>query len=149
MRRHRLILLCLSILMGALLAPGQNPNSPDPGAPRPPGRPPGDPYFGKKDKKPDNTRMLSGAVRDRKGDLVEGAVVQLKDTKTLEIRSFITLNDGLYRFHGLSTETDYEVQAAHKDTVSGRRRLSVYDSRKEAVINLKLDKARDKGDESS
>ena len=64
--------------------------------------------------------------------------MKLKDTKTLRIRSFITLDDGAYRFHGLSTETDYELKASHEELSSKVRRLTVYDSRKKATVNLKL-----------
>lgn len=110
----------------------------DPGAPRTPGRPGGDKFFGKKDPKPENARSVEGKVLDPVEDLVEGAVVQLKDTKTLRIRSYVTLEDGGYRFHGLSTETDYELKATHEDRSSKVRRLTVYDSRKKATINLKL-----------
>lgn len=111
----------------------------DPGAPRDPGKPGGEKFFGKKEKRtPENSRAVSGAVLNSGGDLVEGAVVQLKDTKTLQIRSFITLDDGTYRFHGLSKETDYELRATHEELASKTRRLSVYDSRDKATINLKL-----------
>ena len=37
--------------------------------------------------------------------------MQLKNTKTLEIRSFITRDNGNYYFHGLSTDVDYELRA--------------------------------------
>ncbi|MCD6358059.1 MAG: carboxypeptidase regulatory-like domain-containing protein [Thermoproteales archaeon] len=111
----------------------------DPGAPREPGKPGGDKFFNKKkEQKPEDSRSVSGIVLDPRGDPVEGAVVQLKDTKTLKVRSFITLKDGGYRFHGLSTDTDYELRATHDQLASRTRRLSVYDSRKKAVINLKL-----------
>ena len=110
----------------------------DPGAPRTPGQPGGDKFFGKKEKKPENIRSVEGKVLDSVRDLVEGAVVQLKDTKTLRVRSYITLEDGAYRFHGLSTETDYELKATHEERSSKVRRLTVYDSRKKAVIDLKL-----------
>ncbi len=99
----------------------------------------GERFFGKKHKKnPQNTRSVSGVVTDPDGELVEGAVVQLKDTKTLQIRSFITLEDGAYRFHGLNTDVDYELKATHEGASSKTRRLSVYDSRKKVTINLKL-----------
>ncbi len=131
----------LAILCFALCAlPAAAQSSPDPGAPRQPGKPPGDKFLTKKKPhKPSKTRSVSGIVRDRRGEPVRGAVVKLKDTKTLQIRSFITLDDGSYRFHGLSTETDYELQASHNGMVSKKRRLSVYDSRKKAVINLTLE----------
>ena len=110
----------------------------DPGAPREPGKPGGEEFFGKKEKKPENSRSVAGVVMDPKSKIVEGAVVQLKDTKTLQITSFITLEDGTYRFHGLSTETDYELRATHEEMESRTRRLSVYDSRKNATMDLKL-----------
>ena len=122
------------MLLGAAVVAAQ-----DPGAPRTPGKPGGDKFFGKKDKKKsENTRSLEGAVLNPAEDLVEGAVVQLKDSKTLRIRSYVTLEDGKYRFHGLSTETDYEVKATHQGRASKTRRLTVYDSRKKATIDLKL-----------
>jgi len=100
------------------------------------------PLFGssRKEKGEDeNVRSVQGLVRDPSDVPVEGAVVQLKDTKTLRVRSFITQEDGTYRFHGLSTEVDYELKASHKELESDVRRLSVFDSRKVAVINLKLE----------
>jgi hypothetical protein len=65
-------------------------------------------------------------------------VVQLKNTKTLQIRSFLSQQDGTYYFHGLSPDIDYELTARTDDAASGTKTLSSFDSRKEAVINLKL-----------
>jgi hypothetical protein len=100
------------------------------------------PFF-QGDKKPKDeegkTRSLAGVVKDEKEENAEGAVVQLKDTKTLQVRSFITRDDGAYYFHGLSTDVDYQVKADRGDITSSVKTLSVFDSRKEAVINLKLD----------
>jgi hypothetical protein len=110
----------------------------DPGAPREPGKPGGTKFFEKKEKEQDGARAVEGKVFDSSNSLVEGAVVQLKDTKTLRIRSYITLADGTYHFHGLSAETDYELKATHAESESQTRRLSVYDSRKKAIIDLTL-----------
>ena len=85
-----------------------------------------------------NVRSVQGVVEDPKGRLVEGAVVQLKNTKSLQVRSFITQREGNYYFHGLSPDVDYELKAEYKDLASPVRRLSVFDSRKKAVVNLKL-----------
>jgi hypothetical protein len=85
-----------------------------------------------------NTRSLQGAVSDSSGKPVQGAVVQLKDTKSLQIRSFYTEADGGYHFAGLSSNTDYEVKADHNGSSSGSKTLSNFDGRKTAVINLKL-----------
>jgi hypothetical protein len=101
------------------------------------------PPFFKGDKKPKDeetkTRSLTGTVKDEKDNAVEGAIVQLKDTKSLQVRSFITKEDGTYHFHGLSTDVDYQVKADHQGATSGVRTLSVFDSRKSAIINLKLE----------
>src|SRR5262245_61910417 len=53
-----------------------------------------------KDKKGDdpNVRSVTGTIRMADDALVEGAVVQLKNTKTMQIRSFITKADGVYSF---------------------------------------------------
>ena len=107
------------------------------GTPEPPGDK-GDPWFKKKDKKPERTRQVTGVVRDPKGTAVEGAVVRVKDVKTLEIRSFISLDDGSYRFHGLNLDNEYELKATHEDRESKTRRISVFNSQPKLNIVLKL-----------
>jgi carboxypeptidase family protein len=95
----------------------------------------------KKSKSEDaGTRSVQGAVTSADGNPVNGAVVQLKNTKTLQIRSFITKEDGTYYFHGLSPDIDYELKADHDAETSGPKTLSSFDSRKEAIVNLKLNK---------
>jgi hypothetical protein len=84
------------------------------------------------------TRSVEGVVTNSAGKPVQGAVVQLKDTKTLQIRSFYTEADGSYHFAGLSTNVDYELKAEHNGSNSGSKTLSNFDSRKVATINLKL-----------
>jgi Carboxypeptidase regulatory-like domain len=86
----------------------------------------------------DQTRSVQGVVTDPDGNTVAGAVVQLKNTKTLQIRSFLSKDDGSYYFHDLSPDIDYELTARSGDAASGTRTLSSFDSRKQAVINLKL-----------
>lgn len=94
-----------------------------------------------KDKKEDATvRSVQGVVTDEAGTPVVGAVVLLKNTKTLQIRSFITQPEGAYAYHGLSTNVDYELKAEYKGASSDVRTLSVFDSRKKAILNLKLKK---------
>jgi hypothetical protein len=83
-------------------------------------------------------RSVEGVVTDDQGNPVVGAVVHLKNTKTLQIRSFITKEDGRYSFHGLSTNVDYELKAEHQGASSDVKTLSVFDSRSKAVINLKI-----------
>ena len=85
-------------------------------------------------------RSVQGLVSNPDESAAVGAVVQLKNMKTLQVRSFITLEDGTYRFFELSPDVDYELKADWKGTVSGPKTLSSFDSRKKAVINLKLNK---------
>ena len=94
----------------------------------------------KKDKEDSATRTLQGLVTDKDGNPASGAVVQLKDLRTLQIRSFITKDDGAYFFSGLKVDDDYQVKANWNGLASDSRRLSVFDSRKTATINLKLEK---------
>jgi hypothetical protein len=94
----------------------------------------------KKDEQP--VRSVQGVVSDEAGTPVPGAIVQLKNTKSLQVRSFITKEHGEYFFHGLSSDVDYQIRAELQSngTASGTRTLSSFDSRKQAFINLKLDK---------
>jgi hypothetical protein len=95
--------------------------------------------FGAKKDENANIRSVQGVVRNAQGEAVNGAVVQLKNTKTLQIRSFITRDNGAYYFHGLSTDVDYELRADSDGESSSSKTLSSFDSRKEAVLNLKLE----------
>ncbi len=95
---------------------------------------------GNKDKEDANVRSLQGQVVDPDDKPVVGAVVQLKDTRTLQVRSFIAQANGEYRFSGLRTDTDYEVKADYNGMTSDNKRLSNFDSRKIATVNLKLNK---------
>jgi hypothetical protein len=86
------------------------------------------------------TRTVEGVVADAANRPVANAVVQLKNTKTLQIRSFITLQDGSYHFAGLGTDVEYQVKAVHDGVSTSWKTLSVFDSKKTPVINLKLKK---------
>jgi Carboxypeptidase regulatory-like domain len=94
----------------------------------------------KESKENSTTRTVQGVVTDSADNPLEGAVVQLKDSKTLHIRSFITKPDGAYHFHGLSKDIDYELKADHQGKSSASKTLSSFDSRRQAVMNLKIEK---------
>jgi hypothetical protein len=88
----------------------------------------------------DKTRDVLGAVTSPEDQPVGGAVVFLKNLKTLMVTSFYTKDDGTYSFHGLSPDIDYELRAESKGLASPSKTLSSFDTRKQAVINLKLSK---------
>lgn len=85
-------------------------------------------------------RVVTGTVKDADDKSIDGAVVQLKDLRSMQVRSFITQTDGEYHFSGLKIDSDYQLQAKYNGMTSGWRTLSVFDTRKEPVINLKMDK---------
>jgi protocatechuate 3,4-dioxygenase beta subunit len=53
------------------------------------------------------TRSLSGVVTDNRGNGLRGAVVQVEDSVTLSVRSYITGDDGRYHFTRLYADIDY------------------------------------------
>src|SRR5271165_247224 len=87
---------------------------------------------------PGTTRSVEAKVYNAAGKIVVGAVVQIKDLKSLQIRSFITQSDGEYRFLGLSTDSDYELSASSAGVSSKVKTLTVFNSHKKAVVDLKL-----------
>jgi len=95
--------------------------------------------FDKKNAEEEKLRMVQGAVLDAQENPVVGAIVQLKNSKTLQVRSFITQDKGLYQFHGLDPNVDYTLKAQSPAGVSAERTLSSFDSRKQPVLNLKIE----------
>jgi Carboxypeptidase regulatory-like domain len=92
-------------------------------------------------KNEDNTtRTVEGRVTIGADQPVADAVVQLKNTKTLQIRSFITQADGNYHFAGLQMDVEYQLKANHEAATTSWKTLSVFNSKKTPVINLKLNK---------
>jgi hypothetical protein len=86
-----------------------------------------------------NSRAVKGTVTTADEKVAAGAVVQLKDMRTLQVRSFITLDDGQYHFSSLRADIDYELTARSGD-LTATKKLSLFDNRKEAILNFKLEK---------
>ena len=95
--------------------------------------------FGKKKDPDSNVRTVQGIVTDEADNPISGAVVQLENMKTLQIRSFITKEKGDYYFSELSTDVDYKLHAENHGMISATKTLSSFDSRKKATMNLKVD----------
>jgi hypothetical protein len=96
--------------------------------------------FAQGKKKADPTRSVQGVVSGASDTGIKGAIVKLKNIKTLEIRSFITQETGAYYFHELNPDIEYELTAEDQKSgmASGTKKLSSFDSQKVATINLKL-----------
>ena len=93
-----------------------------------------------KKKGDEDGRTVQGTVSAPDDSPIVGAVVYLKNTKTLQVRSFITQQNGQYFFHGLSPDVDYELRAENKGASSPTKTLSSFDSRKAANLDLKIKK---------
>ncbi len=117
----------ISLFLLAVLGSGQDvtpPSIPSPG----------------ENKLPLNTRVIEGVVLDAKGVPVPNAVVLLKDTKTLQIRSYIAQPNGKFQFYGLSTDVNYQIRAHDNAMTCPWKLVSVFNSRLHVKIDLKLKK---------
>lgn len=84
-------------------------------------------------------RNLTGDIFDKDDHVVPEAVVYLKNMRSQAVITFITGQDGSYRFNNLSPNINYEVRAEAGGRKSPTRTLSTLDTRKQAHINLKLE----------
>jgi hypothetical protein len=84
------------------------------------------------------SRTMIGHVMTKQDQPVHKAIVYLKNTKTLVIKTYITDADGSYRFSGLASNVDYEVYAEQQGARSDTKTLSSFDSRKQVNFTLKL-----------
>ena len=88
-------------------------------------------------------RTVRGVVTDRSENPLNGSVVFLKNMRTNSVRSSYTDDSGSYRFSGLDPNADYELHAEKETEQSTTRTVSSFDSRKDIVLNLKVDKKKD------
>ena len=91
-------------------------------------------------KKESQLRTVHGVTMDKSESPMASAIVFLKNTRSNPIRSYISDEQGNYRFSGLDPNTDYEVHAEKDGAQSQTRTISSFDSKKEIVVNLKFDK---------
>jgi hypothetical protein len=85
-------------------------------------------------------RTVRGVVMDKSENPLSGSVVFLKNTRTNSVRSSYTDDTGSYRFSGLDPNADYELHAEKEGAKSQTRTVSSFDSRRDIVLNLKIDK---------
>jgi cellulase/cellobiase CelA1 len=85
-------------------------------------------------------RTVRGTVVDKDEAPVETAVVYLKNVHTQDIVTHLSDPDGQFRFTGLDINVDYEIHAEREGWTSASRSVSNFDTRKEFVLTLKLDK---------
>jgi hypothetical protein len=85
-------------------------------------------------------RTVRGTVVDKSEAPVETAVVYLKNAHSQDIITHLSDTDGTFRFSGLDLNIDYEIHAEKEGMTSATRSISNFDTRKEFVLTLKLDR---------
>lgn len=83
-------------------------------------------------------RVVEGKVTDHANTALKGAVVYLKDDHTLSVKSYITSDQGTYRFGQLAQNTDYEIWAEHNNQKSSVKTISSFDNKNHFYIDLKI-----------
>lgn len=85
-------------------------------------------------------KTVRGLVTDKAESPIASGVVFLKNTRSNAVRSYISDDAGNYRFSGLDPNADYEIHAEKDGAKSQTRSISSFDSKKDIVLNLKIDK---------
>ena len=85
-----------------------------------------------------HVRTVQGTVVDGAGNALPGAVVQIENTRNLQIRSYITQERGTYYFNDLSPDVEYKLHATYRRASSAPQTLTAFDSREHAVIDIKI-----------
>jgi D-serine deaminase-like pyridoxal phosphate-dependent protein len=83
-------------------------------------------------------RVVQGKVELASGGMAKGAIVYIKNAKTLEVRTYISTDDGSYRFGQLNSDVDYTVWAEYQGKKSKERTISAFDTKKLFNIPLKI-----------
>ena len=94
--------------------------------------------------KESNTRTIEGIVKDAADNPIANAIVELKNTKTSKVVDFPTKDDGKFAFRDLAMDINYELLAKHGGTTTPVRKVSLFDTRKDVVVNFQF--AADKSD---
>jgi hypothetical protein len=83
-------------------------------------------------------RPVAGVVTDKRGNTLPGAIVQLENTRTLTVRSYIISKDGRYHFEGLNDDVDYTLRAKYRNYWSEPKTLSKFNSSTHPEIDLMI-----------
>lgn len=84
-------------------------------------------------------RVVQGKVELGNGSPVKGAIVYLKNAKTLEVRTYISTDDGGFRFGQLNSDASYTVWAEYQSRKSKEKGISSFDNKKVFDLTLKIE----------
>jgi hypothetical protein len=87
-------------------------------------------------------RVADGKVVGKDDAPMAGAVVYLKDVKSLSVKTFITDDKGIFHFGNLGQNTDYELWAESDKERSKTKSISSFDSKNNYNFVLKIDRAK-------
>jgi hypothetical protein len=83
-------------------------------------------------------RIVTGKVVNKSDVAMPGVVVYLKNSKSNAVKTFITADDGTFRFGQLSQNEDYELWADSDGTRSKSKTISSFDSKNSFYFTLKI-----------
>lgn len=83
-----------------------------------------------------SVRSLSGRVTDTSHEPIRGAIVELRNSSTQEVVTYITDDSGRYNFKRLDGNVDYEVWVIFRGQPTATRGISKFDSHMVKVINF-------------
>lgn len=84
-------------------------------------------------------RAVEGRVISASEVPIRSAIVYLSDTRTMGVQSYITQEDGAYRFEQVSPNDDYKLWAQVGGKKSKTKTLSSFDDRRMFHVILKID----------
>lgn len=84
----------------------------------------------------DVLRAVTGTVTDRRGNALPGAAVQLENTVTLAVRSYLAGKEGEFHFNGVGDDVDYTLRARYATHWSDTKTISKF--RSGAHVEVKL-----------
>jgi hypothetical protein len=85
-----------------------------------------------------DARTVSGIVSDPDHEPIRGAVVELENSSTHEVVSFITNADGHFVFHRLDSHADFRIWATFRNQKSAIHNISMFDDHIDKVIGISL-----------
>lgn len=83
-------------------------------------------------------RTLNGTVTDTSHEPIRGAVVELHNSKSNEVLSYLTDASGQYNFKRLDGNTDYDVWVLYRGRRSPTRSISKFDNHMAKVIDFTI-----------
>ncbi len=83
-----------------------------------------------------HARDVSGVVTDARGNTLPKVAVQIEDTHTLLVRSYVTGKDGRYHFNDLNDDVDFVLKAHYHKFWSKPKTLSKFNAKPHPVVDL-------------